>query len=270
MGGIFNKPKKADTAKNIERPGFALEKDFPTFEKLGRQATSARLAEIERVMPGATSQRQQAGDIISSFMRGELPKDVQEQTMRSIAEFGGAGFNPATAGRAGGFQMAQGMVPRQFGLQSQQLQQQGLNTSMSWQQLADLFTYDPLEVSQFTGPSAQYGQARAGAAARDEAAYQQAVASQQKNIMGAVTGLATIAAAPLVAPALFGGLSSGAAALGLGTAGTAATATAPGIMGSGIAGSLFNIGAGRVGTGLVAGSAVPSTAQAIKSIFGTP
>jgi len=261
MGGIFKKPKKADTAKNIERPGFALEQDFPTFEKLGRQATSARLAEIERVMPGATSQRQQAGDIISSFMRGELPKDVQEQTMRSIAEFGGAGFNPATAGRAGGFQMAQGMVPRQFGLQSQQLQQQGLNTSMSWQQLADSFTYDPLEVSQFTGPSAQYGQARAGAAARDEAVYQQAVANQQKNIMGAVTGVAALAA-PFAAPALLGGLAGGAASLGLGTTAGTSSLLAGGA-GTGLAGSFQNMALGSFGMG----GGAPGLAS-LSSIYG--
>jgi hypothetical protein len=169
MGGMFSKPKKANTKKYVERPGAALEKDLPSFTRSAKKATAARLAEIERVMPRATAQRKQASKIISSMLRGELPKDVQEQTMRSIAEFGGAGFNPATAGRAGGFQMAQGMVPRQFGLQSLQLQQQGLNTSMSWQQLADSFAYDPLEVSQFTGPSAQYGQAKAGAAAKDYA-----------------------------------------------------------------------------------------------------
>lgn len=261
MGGMFSSPKKANTKKYVERPGVALEQDFPKFEKLGRQATAARLAEIERVMPGATAQRQQAGDIISSWMRGELPKDVQEQTMRSIAEFGGAGFNPAMAGRAGGFQVAQGMVPRQFGLQSQQLQQQALNTSMSWQQLADSFTYDPLEVSQFTGPSAQYGQARAGAAARDEAVYQQAVANQQKNIMGAVTGIAAIAA-PFAAPALLGGLAGGAASLGLGTTAGTSTLLAGGA-GTGLAGSFQNMALGSFGMG----GGAPGLA-ALSSIYG--
>lgn len=184
MGGMFSKPKKANTAKYVERPSFALEQDLPSFTKSAQQATAARLAEIERVMPGATAQRQQAGDIISSWMRGELPKDVQEQTMRSIAEFGGAGFNPATAGRAGGFQVAQGMVPRQFGLQAQQLQQQGLNTSMSWQQLADAFAYDPFEAAQASGQSAQYGQVRAGAAARDYANTQAANELYYNRLIG--------------------------------------------------------------------------------------
>jgi hypothetical protein len=268
MGGMFSKPKKANTKKYIERPGAALLKDMPDYTQAAKKATAARLEEIERVMPGATAQRQQASDITSAWMRGELPKDVQEQTMRSIAEFGGAGFNPATAGRAGGFQMAQGMVPRQLGLQSLQLQEKGISTAAGWQQLADAFAYDPFEAAGAAGPSAQYGQARAGAEQRDVAAYNQQIANQQKNIMGAVTGIASIAAAPLVAPALFGGLASGAAALGLGTAGTAATAGAAGTMGSGVAGTLFNIGAGRVGSGLAAGAAVPSYASLLKATYG--
>jgi hypothetical protein len=264
MGGMFSKPKKQDTAQFVERPGAALLQDMPQYTEAAQKATAARLAEIERVMPGATAQRQQAGDITAAWMRGELPQDVQEQTMRNIAEFGGAGFNPATAGRAGGFQMAQGMVPRQFGLQSQQLQEKGMSTAAGWQQLADSFAYDPFEAAQFAGPSQRYGESKSAAAAQDEATYQKAVATQQKNIMGAVTGVAAIAAAPFLAPALFGGLASGAAALGLGTAGTAATAGAAGTMGTGIAGSLFNIGASRVGTGLAAGAAIP----AISSIYG--
>jgi hypothetical protein len=264
MGGMFSKPKKANTKKYIERPGEALQKDVPDYTQAAKKATAARLEEIERVMPGATAQRQQASDITASWMRGEIPQDVQQQTMRSIAEFGGAGFNPATAGRAGGFQMAQGMVPRQLGLQSLQLQEKGMSTAAGWQQLADAFAYDPFEAAGAAGPSQRYGEARSSAAAKDEATYQQAVATQQKNIMGAVTGIAAIAAAPLIAPALFGGLASGAAALGLGTAGTAATATAAGTVGTGLAGTLTNIGAGTVGTGLVAGSSIP----AITSIYG--
>jgi hypothetical protein len=267
MGGMFSKPKKQNTAKFVERPGAALLQDMPQYTEAAQKATAARLAEIERVMPGATAQRQQAGDITASWMRGELPQDVQEQTMRNIAEYGGAGFNPATAGRAGGFQMAQGMVPRQFGLQSTQLQEKGVSTAMGWQQLADSFAYDPFEAAQFAGPSQRFGESKSAAAAKDEATYQQAVATQQKNIMGAVTGVAAIAAAPFLAPALFGGLASGAAALGLGTAGTAATAGAAGTMGSGIAGSLFNIGASRVGTGLAAGAVVPSTMSYLDSIY---
>ena len=262
MGGMFSKPKKQNTAKFVERPGVALAKDLPSYTKSARKATAARLAEIERVMPGATAQRQQAGDITAAWMRGELPKDVQEQTMRNIADYGGAGFNPATAGRAGGFQMAQGMVPRQFGLQSTQLQEKGMSTAAGWQQLADAFAYDPFEAAQFAGPSAQYGQAKSGAAARDEAAYQQAKATQQKNIMGAATAVASLVAAPFIMPALAGGLAAGAAGLGLGTT-ASTTSLAMGGAGTGLAGSFQNMALGTFGSGGGAGSMLNPLAAGI-------
>jgi len=249
MGG---KAKTSNTAAAIERPGFALLKDLPQYTEAAQKATASRLAEIERVMPGATAQREQASDIISSWMRAELSKDAKEQAMRSWAEFGGAGFNPATAGRAGGFQMAQGVVPRQLGLQAQQLQEKGMSAALTWGQLADSFAYDAFEASQFAGPSQRYGESRSAAQARDEATYQQAVANQQKAIVGGLTGLASIALAPAVAPALFGGLASGAAGLGLGSMGTAST------LGTGLAGSFQNAALGRVGTGLAGGAAMPA------------
>ena len=286
MGGMFSKPKKANTANLIKPAGESLLKDLPQFEEAAGRATAARLAEIERVMPGATRERQIAlanlakerqrlddmAGITSAWMRGEVPRDVQAQTMRGIAEFAGAGFNPATAGMTGGFQAAQGMVPRQLGLQSLQLQQAGLgyeqqriqqqqqlqSTSMAWQQLADTFTYEPFEAAVPAQVSMQTGMAKAKAEQQDVAAYNQALGQQQSAIVGGLTGLASIALAPVAAPALFGGLAAGAAGLGLGTAGTAST------MGSGLAGSLFNVGASRVGSGLVAGAG----AGAARSIYG--
>jgi hypothetical protein len=249
--GLFDKKSKGDTASAIERPSVALLADMPQYEEAAKRATASRLAEIERVMPGATAQREQASDIISSWMRAELSKDAKEQAMRSWAEFGGAGFNPATAGRAGGFQMAKGVVPRQLGLQAQQLQEKGMSAALTWGQLADSFAYDAFEAANPAQVSMQYGVQKANAQARDEQIYQQAVANQQSAIVGGLTGLASIALAPAVAPALFGGLASGASALGLGTAGTATQ------LGTGLSGSLFNIGAGRAGTGLAAGAAMP-------------
>jgi hypothetical protein len=118
--------------------------------------------QLETFQPGAAQQRQQATaqigqamDVISSYLRADIPQDVKEQTMRSIAEFGGAGFNPATAGQAGGFQAAQALVPRQFGLTSLDLQRTGLSampsvqgTAQNWQQLARAFTAEPLDVGK--------------------------------------------------------------------------------------------------------------------------
>lgn len=118
--------------------------------------------QLETFQPGAAQQRQQATaqigqamDVISNYLRADIPQDVKEQTMRSIAEFGGAGFNPATAGRAGGFQAAQALVPRQFGLTSLDIQRTGLSalpsvqgTAQNWQQLARAFTAEPLDVGR--------------------------------------------------------------------------------------------------------------------------
>ena len=118
--------------------------------------------QVEAFQPGAAALRarsvgqlNKAMDVTDQYLRGEIPQDVREQTMRNIAEFGGAGFNPATAGRAGGFQAAQALVPRQFGLTSLDLQGRGLaatsqiqNTAMNWQQLARAFTADPLDVGR--------------------------------------------------------------------------------------------------------------------------
>jgi hypothetical protein len=118
--------------------------------------------QVEAFQPGAAALRarsvgqiNKAMDVTDEYLRGEIPQDVREQTMRDIAEFGGAGFNPETAGRAGGFQAAQALVPRQFGLTSLDLQGRGLaatsqiqNTAMNWQQLARAFTADPLDVGR--------------------------------------------------------------------------------------------------------------------------
>jgi hypothetical protein len=118
--------------------------------------------QLETFQPGAAQQRQQAQtqigqamDVISTYLRGDIPQDVKEQITRNVAESAGAGFNPATAGRAGGFQAAQGQMARNLGLTSLDIQRQGLaaipsiqGTAQNWQQLARAFTADPLDVGR--------------------------------------------------------------------------------------------------------------------------
>jgi hypothetical protein len=118
--------------------------------------------QLETFQPGAAQQRQQATtqigqamDVISNYLRGEIPQDVKEQIIRNVAESAGAGFNPATAGRAGGFQAAQGQMARNLGLTSLDIQRQGLaaipsiqGTAQNWQQLARAFTAEPLDVGR--------------------------------------------------------------------------------------------------------------------------
>jgi hypothetical protein len=254
---LGKKSKKSKTAQYIERPGEALLKDMPNYEQAAQKATAARLAEIERVMPGATAQRQQAGDITAAWMRRELPQDVQEQTMRNIAEFGGAGFNPATAGRAGGFQMAQGMVPRQFGLQSTQLQEKGISTAMGWQQLADSFAYDPFEASQYASPSQAYGQQKASAIAYDEKVNAANQAAQTNKMIGTIGTVAAIGAAPFTGGASLSFLPTTMGMMGGGSAGGA---------GGGGGGGMGGIGQFGGGGGM--GFTNPFAAQSVTGYKG--
>jgi hypothetical protein len=158
--------------------------EAPTYDVGAMIADAARIsaaqrAELEKFQPGAAALRKRsvgqlnkAMGVTDQYLRGEIPQDVREQTMRNIAEFGGAGFNPATAGQAGGFQAAQALVPRQFGLTSLDLQRQGLaavpaiqGTAQNWQQLARAFTADPLAVGElqyrFQMGAAEVGLAKA-------------------------------------------------------------------------------------------------------------
>jgi len=118
--------------------------------------------QLETFQPGAAQQRQQAQtqigqamDVVSSYLRGDIPQDVKDQITRNVAESAGAGFNPATAGRTGGFQAAQGQMARNLGLTSLDIQGRGLaampsvqGTAMNWQQLARAFTAEPLDVGR--------------------------------------------------------------------------------------------------------------------------
>jgi hypothetical protein len=118
--------------------------------------------QLETFQPGAAQQRQQAQtqigqamDVISQYLKGEVPQDVKEQIMRNVAESAGAGFNPATAGQAGGFQAAQGQFARNLGLIVFDIQRQGMaaipsiqGTAQNWQQLARAFTAEPLDVGR--------------------------------------------------------------------------------------------------------------------------
>lgn len=154
--------------------------------------------QLETFQPGAAQQRQQATaqigqamDVISQYLKGEVPQDVKEQIMRNVAESAGAGFNPATAGQAGGFQAAQGQMARNLGLTSLQIQQTGLaaipsiqGTAMNWQNLARAFRAEPLDVGRL-----QLGYQTAAA----EVGLQKArlTSDMYNNIFNAQSGLAT-------------------------------------------------------------------------------
>jgi hypothetical protein len=162
-----------EAMSQVQAPQWNLARDI----KEAGQITNYSMAQLEKIFPGAKKQRQIAARATESYLRGEIPQDVQDQIMRSVAELGGAGFQPS-AGMApqgqmpGGFQAAQGLLSRQLGLTSLDLQMQGQGLAQSWQSIAGSFIESPLQV----------GQARLG--------YEQAAADIQMAKAAAEAGMA--------------------------------------------------------------------------------
>ena len=197
---VFAKDKKGRIKKDKQGNPIIAKKGSPsaTLEAItaANQITANTLQQIDSIVPGSSQARQQAMQslgqwennlnqqyeglqanqglidqqrgVVSSMLRGELTPVQQEQINRTIAERAGAGFNPATAGRTGGFQTAQAGLADQLRQSSEQRilagmqlapgvneQQRGLaasslglsegfrglqNTAQNWQQLASSFT----------------------------------------------------------------------------------------------------------------------------------
>lgn len=182
----------------IQLPQWNIARDIKDAKKI----TKYNIGELEKIFPGAKTQREIASRATESYLKGEIPKDVQDQVMRSVAELGGAGFTPQQAGmpQVGGFQSSQGLLARQLGLTSLDLQQTGMELSQNWQKLAGAFIESPLQV----------GQARLG--------FERAAAEIQMGIEGGKYGAAvnTIGANLAASQALASGISSTGQALGSG------------------------------------------------------
>lgn len=112
------------------------------------QITDYNIQQLEEIFPGARTQREIASRATESLLRGEIPKDVQDQIMRSVAELGGAGFAPTEVPSPSGFQAAEGLLGRQIGKMSVELSQLGNQMSQRWIQLMAPFIESPLQVGQ--------------------------------------------------------------------------------------------------------------------------
>jgi hypothetical protein len=128
----------------IQAPQWNIAKDIKDAGKV----TKYNIGELERIFPGATTSREIAGQTAIAYQKGEIPQDVRDSIMRSVAELGGAGFSPQQAGQVGGFQAAQGLLGRQIGKMSVELSQLGNQISQSWQAIAGSFIESPLRVGQ--------------------------------------------------------------------------------------------------------------------------
>jgi hypothetical protein len=129
----------------IQAPKWNLARDI---QEAG-QVTDYNVNQLEKIFPGAKTSRDIAAQTAISYQKGEIPKDVRDSIMRSVAELGGAGFSPQQAGQVGGFQAAQGLLGRQIGKMSVELSQLGNQISQGWQALAGSFIIEsPLRVGQ--------------------------------------------------------------------------------------------------------------------------
>jgi hypothetical protein len=185
----------------IQLPEWNIAKDIGD----ARKVTKYNIGELEKIFPGAKTSREIAGQTAIAYQKGEIPQDVRDSIMRSVAELGGAGFSPQQEGmpQVGGFQAAQGLLGRQIGKMSVELSGLGNQISQGWQALAGSFIESPLQV----------GQARLG--------FERAAAEIQMGIEGGKYGAAvnTIGANLAADQALASGISSTGKALGSGISG---------------------------------------------------
>jgi hypothetical protein len=118
---------------------------FPSFGELADQAqqyapkfTQQNINLQNRVTPGSSQQRQLALNQINSYISGQVPQDVQQNTQRAIAQSFGGGYNPFTGGG-----QAPSAFARNIGQTSVGLSQFGLSAAPTWQQLANSMVASP-------------------------------------------------------------------------------------------------------------------------------
>ena len=124
--------------------------------------SAANRAELEKFLKGAAAGRDrqmqlinQAMGVLQEGLQGGYGQDLKENIMRDVAQFAGAGFNPATAGRTGGFQAQQGLVARQLADTARGVQLQSLaalpqvsNVFATWNELAKGFNVQAMDVGR--------------------------------------------------------------------------------------------------------------------------
>jgi hypothetical protein len=160
--------------------------------------SAANRAELEKFLPDAEAGRarqmqliNQAMGVLEEGLKGGYGQDLKENIMRDVAQFAGAGFNSATAGRTGGFQAQQGLVARQLADTARGVQLQSLaalpqvsNVFATWNELAKGFNVQGMDVGRL-----QLGFQTAGA----EVGLQKAKMTSDmfSNIYNAQSGLAS-------------------------------------------------------------------------------
>jgi hypothetical protein len=158
-----------------------------------QRGTAANVSNQDVVTPGSSAQREQALNLLNSYMQGQVPQDVQQNINRQVAQNLGGGFNLFS----GGGQAPQNFA-RNLGQTSLGLSQYGLSAAPTWQQLANSMVVSPtvglqagLQAGslggQMAGLSAQYGNDLG--MSNYQGAYNQYQANQLQNQQQAQLGL---------------------------------------------------------------------------------
>lgn len=118
-------------------------------EKINRFNAGMRQDLLEESIPGYEPRKQQTSAILDSWLRGEIPQDVQDQVWDSAA-------GRALAGGFGGSGLGRNLTARDFGLTSLGLMEKGIDKTGQFNlQTASLELPDIVGISAFLGVSPQ-------------------------------------------------------------------------------------------------------------------
>lgn len=118
-------------------------------EKINRFSAAERRNLLEDAIPGYQARKAQTSELIDSFLRGEVPQDVQDAVWDSAA-------GRALTGGYGGSGMARSLTARDLGLTSLGLMQTGLGESSRFNRdTAGLELPDVVSVANYLGLSPQ-------------------------------------------------------------------------------------------------------------------
>ena len=195
--GIYNASKKAP-GYNAPSPQMTAEEQQMLISNAANAAmlyapqfTSQNIALQNQVTPGSSAQRKLALNQLNSYIKGEVPQDVQQNINREVAQNLGGGFNLFS----GGGQAPQNFA-RNLGQTSLGLSQYGLSAAPTWQQLANSMVASP---TQLFGSALQAGEYASGnQTQQSQNQYQAAMnqyGAQQAGTQGIAQGLGALGSA---------------------------------------------------------------------------
>jgi len=145
----FNSAQQAQE-KNILGSYYNPNEGFA--QQFARAGTQQQINLQNKVTPGSSAQRELANNQLNSYIKGEIPADVQQNINRQVAQNLGGGFNLFNQGG-----QAPANFARNIGQTSLGLSQYGLSAAPTWQQLANSMVVSPVTGAQIGMQAGQLG-----------------------------------------------------------------------------------------------------------------